>query len=233
MKIPNLWFTQGQKTLWLWCALGCLVLVSCPKNAWAQFPRCTDVCSADADCSTACTFSDGAATTCGAVNSCKAGGSSGGGGGTPAPGSGQIFCNDISPANQCGGGFTSSANADSSGYCFWAYLSGIGWRFGCNRYWVGTRDQSRPIYAIEIFSPNSSVCYWAHFSDIGWQFGCDGQVVGQMGKGLQAIEVLPSAGDVFYQGWLQDLAESQGIKSDGQILGTTGQSRRLEAFRIW
>ncbi|HEV8634881.1 MAG TPA: hypothetical protein VG370_11660 [Chloroflexota bacterium] len=106
---------------------------------------------------------------------------------------------------------------------------------------AGTTDQGKRLEAVEfqIVSgpPGARIKYRAHVSGAGWQdWRFNGETAGSAGQTIEALQVglenVPGGNylviDTFAQewGWL-------GSVRDFWIAGTTGQARRLEAFRAY
>jgi hypothetical protein len=91
--------------------MGCMLVLAAALVLWrapveAQFPRCSEECGQTVACSTACTYSDGVATTCGAAGynctngdegSGGSGGSGGGGGNCQGSDCGRLPYYDFCP----------------------------------------------------------------------------------------------------------------------------------------
>ncbi len=73
---------------------------------------------------------------------------------------------------------------------------------------------------------------WVHFDDIDYN-----TVFGTVGKSLRLeafklhLEGVPDK-KLYYEAHVQDIGW-QGVRKDGEMAGTTGQSKRIEAVRIW
>lgn len=79
-----------------------------------------------------------------------------------------------------------------------------------------------------------------HIQDIGWGHIDDIEhdtILGTIGKALRLeafklhLEGVPDK-KLYYEAHVQDIGW-QGVRSDGEVAGTTGQSKRIEAVRIW
>ena len=98
------------------------------------------------------------------------------------------------------------------------------------------------------YSEEYSIMYRVHIQDIGWQeWKYDGEVAGTEGqsKRVEAIEIklvdksvfkvgfsnAPDGAKMRYKVHIQDIGW-QDWKSDGQVAGTEGQSKRIEAIQI-
>lgn len=142
-----------------------------------------------------------------------------------------------------------------------AHVQGIGWQdeVGSGSL-VGTEGESRRIEAITLrltgkIANTYDIWYRAHVQGIGWQtWVCNGALCGTEGqsKRMEAIEVLlvkkgdtipTSAGsdyedssssttaDIRYQTHVQTYGWQAEV-SNGETAGTSGESKRMEAFRI-
>lgn len=97
-------------------------------------------------------------------------------------------------------------------------------------------------------APNYSIRYRVHIQNIGWSnWAYDGEIAGTEGRSLrlEAIEIQvidkSAAGLgrdsqntntlINYRGHIQDVGDT-GWCSNGEILGTSGRSLRLEGFKI-
>ena len=103
-------------------------------------------------------------------------------------------------------------------------------------------------YGSESSSTNDKeglVNYRVHVQDYGWQgFVFDGSVSGTSGKAKRLEGIYISLGDTGYEGgisytthiqdigWPDDLNNPDTWSKDGQLAGTTGQSKRLEGICI-
>ncbi|MCH4278676.1 hypothetical protein LQE94_01290 [Mediterraneibacter sp. NSJ-151] len=89
-----------------------------------------------------------------------------------------------------------------------------------------------------------AVLYQTHVQNIGWQNKSfyDGQTAGTTGRNLsvEAIKIKVTelgtqesnlSGSIFYEAHVQDIGW-QGEVSDGQIAGTTGHNKKIEAIKI-
>lgn len=79
-----------------------------------------------------------------------------------------------------------------------------------------------------------------HIQDIGWVHIDDIEhdtILGTIGKSLRLeafklhLEGVPDK-KLYYEAHVQDIGW-QGVRKDGEMAGTTGQSKRIEAVRIW
>lgn len=107
---------------------------------------------------------------------------------------------------------------------------------------AGTTDQGRRLEALEFRIVNgpsgARIRYRSHVSGVGWEsdWRYDGATSGSAGQTVEAIQVgLENAGssnnlavEVFAQEWAW-----LGLVRDFWIAGTTGQARRIEAFRAY
>ena len=133
------------------------------------------------------------------------------------------------------------------------HVQNIGWQG-----WVsdgataGTEGQSLRIEAIQIYLVEKtppSITYWAHVQNYGWmppknhgtQVPSDNDYAGTTGEGLQleCLQILLNgsvSGTVYAQSHIQDIGWT-GATGAGcgiaQRTGTEGQSRRMEAIRLW
>lgn len=132
------------------------------------------------------------------------------------------------------------------------HIQDIGWQN-----WVsdgelsGTSGRSLRLEAVQIRlnnAPNYSIRYRVHIQNIGWSnWAYDGEIAGTEGRSLrlEAIEIQvidkSAAGLgrdsqntntlINYRGHIQDVGDT-GWCSNGEILGTSGRSLRLEGFKI-
>jgi len=125
-----------------------------------------------------------------------------------------------------------------TGLCYAAYVSNIGLMpFVCDGDVGGTVHQSRNMEGIEITAPAGySVCYQVYASGIGWMSTqCNGAFAGTMhqSRQIEAMKVwfASGSGHVEYFAELANLFWT-GPARDGQMIGTTGQSRAMEAVVI-
>lgn len=125
-----------------------------------------------------------------------------------------------------------------TGLCYSAYVSNIGFLpTVCDGDVGGTVHQSRPMEGITITAPAGySVCYQVYASDIGWMSTeCNGAYAGtqHQSRQIEAMKVwfASGAGHVEYFSELSNLFWT-GPSRDGQMTGTTGQSRAMEAVVI-
>jgi uncharacterized protein YjdB len=139
-------------------------------------------------------------------------------------------------------------NDPSPSICYNAYVQGIGWQgWKCNGDVAGTVGQSLRIEALAVEPFNmGGICAWAHVQNIGWLPGTcwgDGQsgVAGAAGSGLRmealqlsTLATVEICGDAQVQdiGW-QGQRCNTNPQDTSIILGTTGQSLRMEAVQIW
>jgi uncharacterized protein YjdB len=156
--------------------------------------------------------------------------------------------------------FPSSASAQSVYYA--VHVRGYGWDLGfsSNGGLAGTTGQKRQMEAITIFVeglPSScNIRYIAHLEDIGWRQGwrygafrsapfAPNAIAGTTheSRRMEAISIQlyeiangmlrPCPGwSVFYQVHVQD-RDWLPVVRDGAITGTIGESKRMEAIRIW
>jgi len=141
-----------------------------------------------------------------------------------------------------------SAWAQPAGYsiCYAAHVQDIGWQdFVCDDAMAGTTGRSRRLEALNIYfsAPDFfSLTVRAHVHEIGWQdpvtvtndiYAFVG-TVGQS-RAIEAIQIsldgAPLGVGVCYDVHVQGLGWL-GYKCDGDVNGTTGQDRRMEAIKI-
>jgi uncharacterized protein YjdB len=131
------------------------------------------------------------------------------------------------------------AAAASTSVCYTSYLQGIGWQGPrCDGQVSGTVGQGRRIEAILMaVSGTGGFCARVHVQDGGWQARECAPDGGQVllattgsGKRIEALGVSVHAGYVCGSGHVQDQGWQAGQCGPAITLGTTGQSRRLEAF---
>jgi hypothetical protein len=125
-----------------------------------------------------------------------------------------------------------------TGLCYDAYVSNIGFLGTvCDGDVGGTVHQSRAMEGIEIWAPSGySVCYQVYASGIGWMSTqCNGAYAGTMhqSRQIEAMKVwfASGSGHVEYFAELSNLFWT-GPARDGGMIGTTGQSRAMEAVVI-
>lgn len=115
-----------------------------------------------------------------------------------------------------------------------AHIQDIGWQeLKTNWQIAGTEGREKRIEAIMINS-NISLKYRVHMEGKGWsEWKSNGEIVGTVGESrrIEAIEIIaekPIKGQAHVQneGWQKEIIGSP------IILGTTGKSLRLEAFRL-
>lgn len=135
------------------------------------------------------------------------------------------------------------------------HVQDIGWQgYVKDGAMAGTSKQSKRLEAIQIkltgdIANYYHVYYRVHAQDYGWlDWACDDQVAGTYGlsKRLEAIEIMlvrdgdPAPGstnkpyvfkNVSYSTHVQDIGW-QAAQVNGDIAGTTGKSKRLEAIKI-
>ena len=135
------------------------------------------------------------------------------------------------------------------------HVQDIGWQgYVKDGATAGTSKQSKRLEAIQIrltgdIANYYHVYYRVHAQDYGWlDWACDDQVAGTYGlsKRLEAIEIMlvrdgdPAPGstnkpyvfkNVSYSTHVQDIGW-QAAQVNGDIAGTTGKSKRLEAIKI-
>jgi hypothetical protein len=148
---------------------------------------------------------------------------------------------------------------DTPGISYRAYVDGMGFQSAATNGWqAGTTGLSRRMEGLQVWSATPGVvpCYRAHVQNVGWQAEvCDGNLAGTVNQGLrmEAFQIrLQSKGPyqhVQYRGHVEGIGWQPFI-TDGQTcssnagcptnlcvggtcaVGTTGQSRRLEAVQI-
>lgn len=142
-----------------------------------------------------------------------------------------------------------------------AHVQGIGWQdeVGSGNL-VGTEGQSKRIEAVKLrltgeIANSYDIWYRAHVQGIGWQtWVCNGAMCGTEGqsKRMEAIEVLlvqkgntipttagsdyedsssSTTADIRYQAHVQTYGWQAEV-SNGETAGTSGEAKRVEAFRI-
>lgn len=146
-----------------------------------------------------------------------------------------------------------SLNAEGPTLCFRGHVQDIGWQaWDCDDQPdgaadAGTTGRSLRVEAIQIIARNTAglTCAQAHVQDIGWQGGegneqCveDGSVleIGTVGRSLRIEAILVGStvlrtcaeAHVESLGWLGQNCQEAGF---GPIVGTQGQSLRMEAVR--
>jgi hypothetical protein len=107
-----------------------------------------------------------------------------------------------------------------------------GW-FNPNVYWY--QQGTGPSTA----SPSGTLCYNAHVAYVGWQgWRCDGAVAGDGVHQIEALAIHTAMGQIEVQphmanvGWGMYDIIFYNIGNGTDWVGTTGQSRRLEAIAI-
>ena len=135
-----------------------------------------------------------------------------------------------------------------------AHIGGIGWQnYRSNGEVSGTTGESRRLEAIRIgltgeLSNKYDIYYRVHVQNVGWLgWAKNNEIAGSCGFGfrLEAIEIklINSGGyfDVGSNSYYHKLVEYkshvegigwQGKKADGEISGTEGKGKRLEAFNV-
>jgi hypothetical protein len=108
----------------------------------------------------------------------------------------------------------------------------------CDGAQAGTTGQSRLVdqFRVRSLIPKN-ICYRAHSANIGWgPIVCDNNVAGTINRYLQAVEIWSWNGDpeqsIEYQAHVADLGWML-KRYDGTQAGTTGQSRSLQALKVW
>ena len=150
-------------------------------------------------------------------------------------------------------------NFMSGGVKYRAHVQDIGWQgWKSNGQMAGTTGQKKQVEAVQIqlegqIAQFYDIYYRAHVQNYGWlDWAKNGQVAGTSGYAyrMEAIEVilkpkgssLPgscarpylkkyTANELTYSGHVQDIGNTSAVKG-GQILGTVGKAKRLEAFQI-
>ncbi len=141
----------------------------------------------------------------------------------------------------------------SGGLQMKAHVQNIGWQpVSVSGTTMGTSGKSLRMEAIRLaltgeISQYYDIFYRAHVQNIGWQdWVKNGQVAGTSGQALrvEAIQIelrekakpASTQGDglvsVRYQAHVQNVGW-QGMRYDGATAGTSGQSLRVEAIRLW
>ncbi len=143
-------------------------------------------------------------------------------------------------------------------YC--AHVQGIGWQdWKVNGQLAGTKGQSRRLEAFRVrltgtYNDNYDIYYRSHLSGGDWLgWSKNGEISGTCGYGakLDGIQIVIVAkgesapgstdftnldknniGDVVYSGHVQTYGNLSPVKN-GEILGTTGQGKRMEALSIY
>lgn len=144
-----------------------------------------------------------------------------------------------------------TSNAEGPYVCFRGHVQNIGWQqWNCDddadgAAEAGTTGQDLRLEAVQIIAhqTNGLTCAQAHVQNIGWQGEqeqCvqDGSVleIGTVGQSLRVEAILFGStvlrtcaeGHVQYIGWQGQNCQEAGY---GSIVGTEGQSLRLEAIR--
>lgn len=158
-------------------------------------------------------------------------------------------------------GLTLQLDGDLSqlGISYGAHIQDIGWQEDCsNGSFAGTTGQSKRIEALHVAlgdSSSYSIWYRAHVQDYGWLgWAKDGENAGTVGlsKRMEAIElvILPKgqtppeydpSGDsvktsiLEYSSHISQIGTVSGVADSlcaDIVLGTTGQSKHLEGFRL-
>ena len=84
--------------------------------------------------------------------------------------------------------------------------------------------------------PSGNLCYNAHIAGVGWQgWRCNGATAGNGAGRIEAVAFWTSAGSVMMQGHMQLIGWGNTALTSagsGTWIGTTSQSRRLEAIAI-
>ncbi|WP_317313162.1 CHAP domain-containing protein [Absicoccus porci] len=136
------------------------------------------------------------------------------------------------------------------------HIQGIGWQgWKKNNEVSGTTGQSRRLEAIRIrllgdLANNYNILYQAHVQNYGWlSWTKNGEYCGSQGYGLRLealrirlVKISDDANDVDiksafispaiqYQSHIQNIGW-QSSKLEGNVAGTTGQSKRMEAIKI-
>jgi uncharacterized protein YjdB len=136
------------------------------------------------------------------------------------------------------------AHAASDGFiCYQAHIEGRGWRgWECDGDIAGTVGQSRRIEAVAMRQVGlSPFCILGHVEGVGWmniRCGNDHDVieVGTTGLSLrlEAVYMYSGNGRRFCaNAHVEGIGWQGNTCSVGVLAGTVGESRRLEAIRIW
>lgn len=91
---------------------------------------------------------------------------------------------------------------------------------------------------LEVNAEETYAIYQTHIEDIGWQgFRSKGEISGvpNEGKRIEAIEIKTNRPglEIEYQTHIQDIGWETSMKKNGEPSGTTGQSKKIEAIRIF
>jgi uncharacterized protein YjdB len=124
-----------------------------------------------------------------------------------------------------------------------AYVQDLGWLPWTTHWGVaGTEGQARRLEAFEFVltggPPGATIAYRAHVSGSGWQdWKLNGQTAGGAGSTIEAIQVAlqgqPATGTYLVVATnLQEWGWIHPVRGNW-IAGTTGQARRMEAFRAY
>lgn len=128
-----------------------------------------------------------------------------------------------------------------------AHVQNVGWQnWVADGALAGTSGRSLRVEALEVrltgeMAEHYDVWVRAHVQNVGWQAWVKNGVAGTSGRSLRMeavqVQVLPKGHtptvvpSVTYQGHVQSIGW-QGWVQDGMLCGTSGQSKRAEAFRI-
>ena len=123
------------------------------------------------------------------------------------------------------------------------HIQNYGWLDAANhkQYYAGTVGKSLRLEALQLAFSNmgTSISYRSHVQNIGWQsWVSNGATTGTTGQGfrIEAFQLYTSGRfGIYYQGHMQGIGWGDWISSSettlfGSYIGTTGQSRRLEAI---
>lgn len=114
-----------------------------------------------------------------------------------------------------------------------AHVQDIGWQsILSNGQTAGTTGQSKRVEAIKITSPN--IQYRVHMADIGWgAWSTSGSIAGTTGQSrrIEAIEIKSNI-PLKAKAHVQDIGWQKEVSGYNIMIGTIGQSKRLEAFTI-
>ncbi|MDR0921962.1 MAG: hypothetical protein LBM95_06245 [Lactobacillales bacterium] len=124
-----------------------------------------------------------------------------------------------------------------------AHVQNYGWlpTYNISKNFVGTVGKGLRLEALKLIFQNMStnISYRAHVQSIGWQsWVSNGGIAGTTGRNLriEALQITTSGKfGVFYSGHVESIGWGKWVSSgattigSGQFIGTTGQSKRLEA----
>ncbi|MDX3521294.1 hypothetical protein [Streptomyces scabiei] len=135
------------------------------------------------------------------------------------------------------------STAAARSVCYRAHVAGLGWQaVVCNGGTAGTEGQSRAMEALEVAVGGAGeFCVNAHLRNIGWQAEAycanDGGTVrvGTVGQArpMEAVMIGVSSGAVKGRAHVQNIGWLAPQDDAVITLGTTAQTRNLEAVRIW